>query len=167
MSGASELRTPLVLARLNEIGHIPHPNERPQRCRAIIFNPEGTKVLGITRKRLGREAYTVYPGGGVEDKDKTAVAAIRRELKEELNLSQDDVLLTGRILRFKDQVGGDQFYYLGLAANEFTGLAIHGPEAKNDHTVYGTYDPRWILVSDLDTANFQPAEVTRIIRDNG
>jgi 8-oxo-dGTP pyrophosphatase MutT (NUDIX family) len=158
---------PEIMERLNkEVAYIPQPSERPQRCRAIIFNPDGTKILGIVRQRPGRETYTVYPGGGVEDEDETAVAAVRRELSEELDLDSDDVYLTGGVLRFTDEIGGDQFYYIGLATEEFEDLVIHGPEAGRDPNSSGTYAPQWISVAELQAANMQPPEVTRILDSN-
>ena len=153
-----------ILKRLSqEVGYIPESTDRPSRCRAIVFNPDGTKVLGILRQRPGREPYVVYPGGGVDDEDQSAMAAVRRELSEELGLSDDDVYLNGRVLSFDDEVGHDQFYYLGQAVEEFKGLTIHGPEAKRDYAVSGTYNPMWIDVSDIENANFQPSEISRII----
>jgi len=154
---------PELVTRLEASGYEPDPEERPRRCRAIIFNPDGTKVLGIVRQRPGREAYAVYPGGGIEDEDVSALDAIRRELSEELGLASKDVALRRSVLRFEDEVGGDQFYYLGVASEEFAGLAIQGPEAGRDPSVSGTYDPQWIPVEDLIDANFQPEEVAQMI----
>lgn len=153
-----------ILRTLSErVGFTPDLADRPKRCRAIIFSPDGKKVLGILRKRPGREPYVVFPGGGVEDEDSSAVVAIRRELLEELDLREDDVYLNGRALSFEDEVGGGQFYYLGQAKEEFDSMIIHGPEAERDAATSGSYDPVWVDVGSIEAANFQPEEIAQVI----
>lgn len=155
---------PEILQRIaNEVGYTPDRDERPKRCRAIICSPDGSKVLGIIRQKPGRDPYIVYPGGGIEEEDSTAIAAIRRELLEELNLHDEDILLDERVLRFSDEVGGDQFYYLGVAREEFEDLTIHGPESERDQSISGTYLPAWIPIGQSVSANFQPPEVSQLI----
>jgi ADP-ribose pyrophosphatase YjhB (NUDIX family) len=54
-----------------------------QAARAILIDEQGCLVL-IKRTKPGQAPYWTTPGGGVEDTDASAVAALRRELAEEL-----------------------------------------------------------------------------------
>ena len=160
------LTIPRIVTDLDSnFGQKPESLEKPQRCRAIIFSPDGTKLLGIVRQRPEREAYAVFPGGGIEDHDISALAAVRRELAEELDLGESDVHLTGKVILFDDEVGGTQFYHVGLANSSVGNLTIHGPEADRDPAISGTYTPCWIPVSDLTAYNMQPVQIADMIQN--
>jgi ADP-ribose pyrophosphatase YjhB (NUDIX family) len=52
-------------------------------ARAILIDDQGRLVL-IKRRKPGQAPYWTTPGGGVEDTDASAEAALHRELAEEL-----------------------------------------------------------------------------------
>lgn len=134
---------------------------RPKRCRAIIYSPDGNSVLGIIRKRPDREAYAVYPGGGLEETDETPIDGITRELDEELSLVPDvDYVLTGHYL-----FEGDEMFFVGYAPNLLDGMQIHGPEAERDTATSGTYEPTWIPLGELTSRRMFPEEVSSVIED--
>jgi RimJ/RimL family protein N-acetyltransferase len=54
------------------------------RARAILLDDDGRAIL-FRRVRPGREPYWAAPGGRVERSDRSLEAALRRELREELN----------------------------------------------------------------------------------
>lgn len=146
---------PPVVARLLSEARRPGADERPDRCRVVIFDPTGTKVLGIARNRPDREPYVVYPGGGLEDSDPTALAGLWRELEEELGLGPDQVMLTDSVLEHEGQ-----FYYLGVANEEFNGLTIGGPEAERDVAESGSYTPEWFPIDRLEAHRVFPEEIS-------
>lgn len=133
-------------------------DERPNRCRSIIFNPSLDKIIGIERKRPNKEKYTVYPGGGLEDYDRNAKNGAYRELYEELGLSDDQVYLSNKIIELDGE-----FFFIGIADEEFEDLSIGGPEAERDTNESGTYNPKWISIESLETANMFPQEITSVI----
>ena len=145
---------PKIVDKLIKQGFVPDPNFRPQRCRAIILNPEGSKVLGIKRNRPGSEEYVVFPGGGVEDFDLTALDTVHRELQEELEIEPQQIDLTGSVLGWNNE-----YFYIGIANEEFQDLVISGPESTRDVNVSGTYIPEWFSVDSLIEINFLPEEI--------
>lgn len=149
---------PAIVARLAHEARRPAAEERPGRCRAVIFNPDGTKVLGIARNKPGREPYVVYPGGGLEDTDATALDGLWRELDEEVQLGQAQVRITGDVL-----VQDAEFFYIGVAAEEFDGMVVGGPEAEADEAVSGTYTPGWFDVAQLHQLRMFPEEITSLV----
>lgn len=159
-SEAMSPKYPVPVTRLMHEARRPDADERPSRCRAIIFNPEGTKVLGIARHKPGREPYVVYPGGGLEDIDATAVATVWRELYEELHLTETQLSLTGDVLE-----QGEEFFYLGVADAEFEGLTIGGPEAESDEAILGTYTPGWFDADRLDQVRMFPEEISAQVQN--
>jgi len=151
-------KCPAIIEKLSKEGFTPDPESRPKRCRAIIFNPDGTKVLGIKRKRPDREEYVVYPGGGVEEYDATAMDTVRRELSEELGIDPNQTPLTGTVIELNSE-----YFYIGIAKEEFKNLVVGGPEATHDVAVSGTYEPGWFYVHELADINFQPHEINTLI----
>jgi len=156
--GNSLLQPPSIVERLLSGGFEPGEHDRPQRCRAIIFSSDGQEVLGIARSKPGREPYTVYPGGGMEESDPTAAACIWRELDEELGVTPQDVELDKRVLSF-----GDEYYFVGYAPQPLGELVVSGPEAERDPDISGTYSPGWYRVDTLGQHSFFPLEVTDLI----
>ena len=151
---------PSILKKLIEtVGHIPNPETRPKRCRAIVFNLEGTKILGIGRIRPGRDPYVVYPGGGLEEYDSSAKDGVWRELGEELGLTQEQVQLTDSVIDLDGE-----FFYLGYAPVDIDGLTIGVPEAESNESS-GQYLPGWYTIPDLIDFNTLPVEVSQILVD--
>ncbi len=151
---------PATLLRLQEkYAFIPDATTtRPDRCRAIIYSQDGNKVLGIDRVRPGRDPYVVYPGGGLEESDISAIDGIWRELNEELGLGKDNVVLTGSVIEHEGE-----FFYLGYARHELIDLTIGGPEAERDVAVSGSYNPAWHNASSLVADNMFPSEISERI----
>lgn len=58
-------------------------------ARAILIDDDGRLVL-IKRTKPGQAPYWTAPGGGVEDSDASAEAALYRELAEELGAKATD-----------------------------------------------------------------------------
>lgn len=68
-------------------------DERPvvkRTARAILL--DGEDMLLIKRTKPGQEPYWITPGGGVEPADKSVVAALHREVDEELGGTVTDVV---------------------------------------------------------------------------
>ncbi|MDT3396283.1 NUDIX hydrolase [Streptomyces sp. B1866] len=64
-------------------------------ARAILLDdgPDGSpRMILIKRTKPGEEPYWITPGGGVEPDDDTVVAALHRELDEELGAKATDVV---------------------------------------------------------------------------
>ncbi|MEE1929987.1 NUDIX hydrolase [Streptomyces sp. TRM 70351] len=67
--------------------------ERPvvkRTARAILL--DGDALIVIKRTKPGRAPYWITPGGGVEPEDGSVVAALHRELDEELGAKVTDVV---------------------------------------------------------------------------
>ena len=92
------------------------------RARAIIFDNQ--KVLLIHRVKNGSE-YWVFPGGGVDNKEK-ADEAVKRECLEELGLN---VLVKHLIDKCVNNKGQMEHYYLCSIVDGKLGSGI-GDEAK-------------------------------------
>lgn len=151
-------RLPQLERLASQYGFVPSPEARPSRCRAIIFNPEGTKILVIERHKTDR-IYNVFIGGGMEDVDASAEDCVRRELREEVGLKGDDVAFDDRVLEHEGE-----FFFLGVAREEFAGLRIGGPEADRDMSVSGTYTPAWHDTTTLVTKNTFPIEISEKVQ---
>lgn len=149
---------PPILERLALLGRQAEGLARPARCRAILFNASGTDLLLVGRKRPGQVAYAVYPGGGIKEEDVTPTDGILRELREELDLGSEDVVLSGQVLEHE----GDLFY-LGYVSKDISDFSIGGPEARRDPGVFGTYAPGWFPVANLAGENIVPREITATI----
>ncbi|MBB1252455.1 NUDIX domain-containing protein [Streptomyces alkaliterrae] len=59
-------------------------------ARAILL--DGDELILIKRTKPGREPYWITPGGGVEEGDKSVIAALHREVAEELGARITDVV---------------------------------------------------------------------------
>lgn len=73
----------------------PHssPATRPvvkRTARALVF--DGDQLVLIKRTKPGIAPYWVTPGGGVEDDDASVIAALHREIDEELGAKITDVV---------------------------------------------------------------------------
>lgn len=67
--------------------------ERPvvkRTARAILL--DGDEMILIKRTKPGHEPYWITPGGGVEPEDETVIAALHREVDEELGAKVTDVV---------------------------------------------------------------------------
>ena len=131
---------------------------RPQRCRALLFDPDGERILVIGRARPGREPYVVFPGGGLDDTDLTPRDGIRRELQEELGLRDADYELDDLVIPHNDQ-----YYFIGRLHAGVETFVVGGPEATRDPAISGTYSPQLLPLRDLVSCRAYPEEITALI----
>ncbi|UGY92525.1 NUDIX domain-containing protein [Streptomyces gobiensis] len=112
--------------------------ERPvvkRTARAILLDSDAAgspEMILIKRTKPGHEPYWITPGGGVEPADETVIAALHREVDEELGAKVTDV-----VPAFVDTVHGSpyqpahgvtvqHFFVCRLASMDLT--RRHGPE---------------------------------------
>lgn len=150
-----------LVTTLASLGRKPEVSERPARVRAIIINPEGTKFIGILRKREGSEPYIVFPGGGLEDSDMSYQSGVEREVEEELtNIHPGNVNYADKVLELDDQ-----FFLIGTIASEDISFQVGGPEKDRDPTIHGIYSPGWYPIKDIPQLNLVPQEISMKLTD--
>jgi 8-oxo-dGTP pyrophosphatase MutT (NUDIX family) len=111
-------------------------------ARAVLL--DGDEMLLIKRTKPGHEPYWITPGGGVEPGDASVVAALHREVDEELGAR-----VTGVVPVFVDTVpegpaspGGEpgvkvqHFFACRLTSMDLT--RRHGPEVDEPRGEYET-----------------------------
>jgi ADP-ribose pyrophosphatase YjhB (NUDIX family) len=122
--------------------HRPDPAARPvvkRTARAILL--DDTDLILIKRTKPGLVPYWVTPGGGVEPEDATVVAALHREMDEELGAKVRDVVpLFVDTIEHTDDAGRagvkiQHFFVCRLASMDLD--RRHGPEID---APCGTYD---------------------------
>ncbi len=132
-------------------------NKTEKRVRSIII--EDDKVLLIHRFKNGHE-YWVFPGGGIDDTDKSLEDGLKRECLEELgvNVKVGDFFMKKFYIldNFQGQV--QYFYRCNIVSGEVgTGT---GPEwSGRDVEKYGNYEVLWVPISDLKDKIVYPFEV--------
>ena len=128
-----------------------------KRVRAIII--EDGKVLLMHRVREGQE-YWVFPGGGVEETDKTLEDGLKRECLEEIGV----VVEVGDLFFEKSYLSKDNSDELQLLYNckiisgdIGTGA---GPEFSDRNIEqYGTYKIEWLPLSQIKDKVVYPLEL--------
>ena len=158
--GVYEMPTPpTIVERITELGFTPERGNRPRRCRAIVFSPNGTKIIGIQRIKPDRDPYITFPGGGLDEKDNTPLEGLYRELDEELEIAPDEVTFNGAVLKYEDE-----YFYIGWAKDEFKDLHMSSSSPELTESSYsGTYSPDWFEIKNLHTLNCLPEEISEII----
>lgn len=132
-------------------------NKLEKRVRAIIIEDE--KVLLMHRFKNSHE-YWVFPGGGVDDTDKSLEDGLKRECLEELGVD----VKVGDLFMEKFYVldgfqGQIQYFYNCKIISGKVGTGT-GPEWENrDVEKYGTYEVIWIPISELKDKTVYPFEV--------
>ncbi len=121
-----------------------------QGARAVVV--EDGRVLVIRRLKNG-SWYAVIPGGGVEDGETFAEAAVR-ELGEETSLVAEPVRLL-----WDDVDDRQQFFLMGPAVGS---LALGGPEAA-EQAADNRHVPTWVEVDRLDEVDLRPAALRPMI----
>jgi len=128
-------------------GRRTRPAPRP---RAVAVVVDGDRVLVMKRHKRGRD-YAVLPGGGVEEGETAAVAALR-ELHEETTLvaEVERLLWTGR--------HGDRpaSYFLMTAVRGRA--ALSGPEARANRPD-NRYELRWASADQFAELGLRPHEI--------
>jgi ADP-ribose pyrophosphatase YjhB (NUDIX family) len=125
------------------------------RVGAIIFY---NGKLITTKMKRGGTVYHVLPGGGVEDNE-TIFDAIKREVKEEVNLEITKIKLAYiRELNIKDKGRGIEFYFY---VEEYYGEPKKGfdPEIKES----SLEDVVFIDLKDIKSISFHPEQLVNII----
>ncbi len=109
--------------------------------RALIIKHD--KIVTMYRKKAGKEYY-VLPGGGVDEEDSNLIKALKRELKEELNI---EVINIKPYSFFEDEKN----ITLIFTCNYFSGnIEIIGEEKeRNNEDNY--YEPRLLGVEELNS----------------
>ena len=81
----------------------------------IVDTQEGTSILFEVRSpELNWQPGEIcFPGGKIEETDKSPMHAAIRETCEELQLSQDDIIVYGQLDRFYSQLGVMAHPYVG------------------------------------------------------
>lgn len=140
-------------------------NKIEKRVRAVIIKDE--KVLLMHRFKNGHE-YWVFPGGGVDDTDKSLEDSLKRECLEELGVDvKVGDLFMEKFYILDNFQGQIQYFYNCKIISGEVGTGT-GPEWNGrDVEKYGTYEIIWISISELKDKIIYPFEVRdNIIRDD-
>ena len=146
----------------SQIDLTPWQTSSPERCRIILADKSATQIVGIKRQKSGRAPYVVFPGGGIEKTDKTPLATIERELREELGLDTSEYTLSNLGIAVNDEFG-HQFYFLAEIHDKTVSFKMDGPESNRDITVSGTYAPQWYQLGNIDQVNFVPEDIKNLL----
>ena len=144
----------------------------PERCRIILFSKDGDKIALIKRERECDVTYYSFPGGRIEETDKSPIDAIKRETKEELNLNENDYLMIeNKVIVgqgvYKRELAGQTFtYYAFLAISNSNDIKMVGEELQRDKKERGTYEAVWINLRDLKETNVKDTFLKRIILES-
>ncbi len=130
-----------------------------KRVRAVII--QNGSVLLIHRVKPDRE-YWVFPGGGLKKTDATPQDGLKRECLEELGVTIEvGDLFKEEIYDFSLEKQIELFYLCRITGGKIgTGT---GPEFTRDPGQSGTYEPQWILISDLNSKNVQPTTIRNMV----
>ncbi len=123
--------------------------------RAVIVRE--SEVLLIHRVR-GEEEYWVFPGGGVEEGDRTHEEALMRECKEELGVEvRVGTLFTSLKISVASQSRQEFFFACEIVGGELgTGT---GPEYQTASTSRGVYSLEWVELNRLGLMDVRPEGV--------
>jgi 8-oxo-dGTP pyrophosphatase MutT (NUDIX family) len=128
----------------------PAPARRTVKPRAAAVVVDGDHVLVMKRHKRGRD-YAVLPGGGVEEGETPAEAALR-ELEEETTLVAeiDRLLWTGR---HNDRPAS---YFLMTAVRGRAELS--GPEASANRSD-NSFELRWVTADRFTELGLYPPDI--------
>lgn len=135
-------------------------------ARAILIDGDGSLVL-IRRTRPGVPVYWSTPGGGIEDTDTSAEAAMRRELFEELGATATGASQV--FLASGPSESGLKIQYFFVARLASLDLFLRNGAELAD-PAKGRYDPDRVTLLDdgsaLAAIDLRPPELKRFIEAN-
>ena len=128
-----------------------------RRVRAILLAGDGSLLL-IKRVKPGRAPYWVAPGGGVEWMDLDLIAALERELNEELG-ADASVLKTAFVLEHEKAGKQLEEHFFVCLLHQFDLSKRYGPEFRDP--TRGEYIPEFIPLAsaELEAINFKTPEL--------
>ncbi|PIR66335.1 MAG: hypothetical protein COU51_04445 [Parcubacteria group bacterium CG10_big_fil_rev_8_21_14_0_10_36_14] len=123
------------------------------RVRAVIV--VNGLILLIHRIKEGLE-YWVFPGGGVEESDRSPEQALERECLEEIGVvvRVDNVFAD----EIKEDVAERELFYRCEILSGEVGTG-KGPEFQPGSNYKGTYDFQWIPVAELGRYDAKPETI--------
>ena len=127
------------------------------RSRAAIILIQQDRIALIERMRKGRH-YFAFPGGGLDDGETPAEAAVR-EAHEELGLQ---VAVERQVISFTWK--GSQHSYFLVRREGGTFGSGKGDEYGEPRPGKGTYHPVWLPVADLLTQPVLPPQVAQVVQ---
>lgn len=127
------------------------------RPRGGVVIVDDGKVALIKRVN-DRGVYYLFPGGGVDEGETPADAAVR-EAKEELGL---DVRVTG-LLAVVTSRGNEQYYYAAEVTGGVFGTGTGKELSSPPDSKKGTYTPMWVPLDQLGEISAQPRPVADLI----
>lgn len=128
------------------------PRETNVRAAGIVIKKD--RILLVWRKRNGREYY-VFPGGGVEKKEKKEHAVLR-ELEEETTVK---VKVRKLLYKTVDQTKLKQYFYLCQFIKGKPTLSDGVIEAERQRTGKNLYKPQWIPFKKISKLYLYPLKV--------
>jgi len=141
-------------------------NKKDIRVKAILWTADNTIVV-IRRERNSQAPYRVFPGGGLEPTDKDEIAALHREIREEL-CGKIIPLKRIYILRRDLNDGRQQeerFWLCNILSWDTNGGTGNEWKIKDPDNVYSIEEIK--LSSDaLLNANLKPEEVRDLLMKN-
>ena len=155
---AADTRNAAVAARLLKQPMLPDPQVINRRVRAILLTRRGRLLLIKRVKPMNGTPYWVAPGGGVEAHDLDLVAALRRELWEELG-AKATVLADAFVLEHEKAGKALEESFFVCRLDDYDISLRAGPEF--DDPTRGEYIPDEIALrpSALKRINFQTPEL--------
>ena len=128
------------------------------RVGAIIFYKN---KLITTRMQKDKSTYHVLPGGGVEYYE-TIYEAIKREVKEEINLEIIKLRLVYiRELNIKDKGRGVEFYFY---VEEYNGEPQKGLDPETKESSFEGID--FVSLDELNDIIFHPKQLVNVLKED-
>ncbi|MCX6742194.1 MAG: NUDIX hydrolase [Candidatus Pacearchaeota archaeon] len=128
------------------------------RVGAIMFYKD---KLITTRMRKGDSVYHVLPGGGVEDNE-TILEAIKREVKEELNLKIVNLRLVYiRELNLGDKGRGMELYFY---VDTYKGIPKKGFDPEIKDALLEEID--FLDLDELTSLVFHPKQLIGVLKED-
>ncbi len=129
-----------------------------KRVRAIIIN-EGLVVL--IKRIKSDKTYYVFPGGGVEENEGIE-QALKREVKEEINVEVDIDNLLVELPFNKPGIDQVEYFYICKITSGIISQG-DGLEYKPDNGYEGVHEIVQIPINDIKNIDLLPSEVKSLV----